>query len=168
MTMEREPPEMNIRHDKGGVLLDSDEVRANLGLMNSKELTDAAASAAYQAAKQGISEMVATTAYVSDITIKGVKIGAAARNKMLAPIEPDPGHSAIPPKVAMDGNPGSFDIDWNAGGVSIGWEGDGRPEIFVNPPCSVEINLTQRPSVRVSLAEESIPPPSGRNVSTRV
>lgn len=167
MTMEREPQEMSVRHEKGKVSPDSDEVRANMGLKSSGELTRDAAAKAYAAAEQGISETVATTAYVSDVKIKGVKIGAAARNKMLQPIEPDPGYSTIPPKVALNGDPGSFDIDWTQGTVSIGWEGDGRPELFVDPRCSVEVQLTQRPSVRISLVEGSIPALSGRNISTR-
>lgn len=168
MTMERKPQEMSIRHEMGKVSLDSGEVRANMGLKSSEELTNTAAAAAYDTAKQGISETVANTAYVSDVKIKGVKIGAAARNKMLQPIEPNPGYSTIPPKVAMDGDPGSFNIDWTRGTVSVGWEGKWRPELFVDPHCSVEVQLSQRPSVRISLAEDSIPVLSGRNVSTRV
>lgn len=167
MTMEREPPEMSVRHEMGKVSIDAGEIRANMGLKSSGELTSAAAAAAYDTAKQGISETVSNTAYVSDIKIKGVKIGAAIRNKMLQPITPDPGHSPIPPKVAMDGDPGSFDIDWTRGTVSVGWKGTGRPELFVDPHGSVEIQLAQRPSVRISLAEGSIPALSGRNVSTR-
>ncbi len=168
MQINREPPRMTIHRESGDVDIDMQEFKSNIGLKNFDELIAYAASKGYAAATEGTRETVNTAAYVGDVTIHGPKVANAAKSKMLEAPDPDPGRSPLPPYVEMEGKSGSFEIEWTKGEVSIEWDIGGLAEVYVEPPCSVEIHLTQRPHVRVSLAEESIPPAAGRNVNTRV
>ena len=166
MEINWKPPKMTVNRESAGIALNMDEVKANLGLKNNDQLKDDVVTKAYQAAKEGTQKIVKTAAYVGDVTIHGQnKIGAAARNKMLEYIDTDMGHSSVPPGIEMDGYPGSLAIDWAKGEISIDFKGGGMANGYVDPPCSVEVYLKQRPNVRISLAEGSILPTTGRRVS---
>jgi len=166
MEINWEPPKMTINHKSGDVDLNMDEFKSNLGLKNYDELIDDAASEAFTTAAEATKDIVNTAAFVGDVSIGGQnKVGEAAKNKMLEYIDTNTGRSSVPPNITMDGHPGSLEIEWTKGELSVDFEGGGMAEVYVEPPCSVEVQLAERPYVRVSLAEESIPPASGRKVS---
>ncbi len=168
MDIEQVSPEMEVRRENGEVRIDMDAFRSNLGLKSTGELTREAAARARAESLRGIRESVNTAAFVGDVTISGDKIGMAARDKLLEFKDPSPGRSPVPPSTDMTGIPGETEIEWSRGDLSIEWEGAVMPEVYVEPPGSVEVSLSERASVSVTLVEESIPPASGRNVSVQI
>lgn len=163
-----EVPQMTVHREDGSIELDMDEFKSNLGLKNYDVLTKDAVSKAYQESAQGIRDIVNNAAFVGDPSINGNKVAMAAKDKMLESVDISTGRSSVPPKIEMEGNPGSLEINWTKGDVSIELEGKGQLDVYAEPPCSVEIELSQHPIVRVALVEESIPSAVGRSVSTKI
>lgn len=164
MVINHEPARMEIRRSEGEVDLDLRAFKSNLGLKNYDEITRAAAQKAKVKAQENVKENVSEGIQLQDRS-KGQTIGKLAKNKMMAPKNPRPGRNPVPPPVEMDGKPGRMEIEWVKGGITIDWEGDNLVEVYVEPPHSVEIQLSQRPSVQVSIEEESLSDFKGRKVS---
>lgn len=162
-------PEMTTHLESPEVLLDLTELKANTGLKTYAQLIKDAAAKANTSALQGIREIVNTAEYVSNIAAPGNKIGMIARDKMLRVTEPDMGRSRVPPgPVKMKGHPGKLEVDWSDHEFSIDWNGKCTPEIYVEPPCSVEVEISTRPYISITVKEEYIPAAAGRNVNTEV
>jgi hypothetical protein len=103
---------------------------------------------------------------VGDVTIEGNKVAMAAKEQMLAYLDPDMGHKPVPPGVGMDGRPGKLEIEWTEHDLSIDWSGDIMPEFYVEPPSSVNVEISRPPSLKISVEEVYIPASSGRKVNT--
>jgi hypothetical protein len=162
-------PEMRAFQEKPEVELDMDELKANMGLKTYDQMITEAAYNARTEARQGIRETVSQSKFIGDVTINGNKIAMVARDKMLEYSEPQMGHSPVPPgAVDMDGKPGTLEIEWSGYELSIDWSGEFMPEITVEPPSSVDVEISRPPRVKISVTEVYIPATSGRNVNTEV
>jgi hypothetical protein len=162
-------PEMTTHFEQPDVELNMDALKANIGLQNYDVLTAQAAAAAHAKAQQGIREIVSRTDYVSDVTIPGNKVATLAKDQMLAYQDPDMGHSRVPPEaVEMEGKPGSLSIEWSDYDLSIDLVGENAPEIYLEPPSSVDVEISTRPDVKISVSEVYIPTAAGRNLNTEV
>jgi hypothetical protein len=169
MDITSKPAEMFTECEDPEVILDLTELKANTGLKTYDQLLSEAATKASGKALQSIKDIVNTAAFVGDVAIHGNKIGKMAREKMLRMIEPDMGRSPVPPgPVKMKGYPGKLEIDWSKHEFYIDWIGKTMPEIYVEPPCSVEVEISTKPYIRISVKEIYIPASSGRNVNTEV
>ena len=164
MHINHEPARMEITRSEGKVNIDLQAVKSNLGLKSYDEMTRAAAQRAKAKAQQGVRENVSNAAQIAD-PAKGQSLGKLAKSKMIALKNPKPGRSPVPPPVGMEGQPGRMQVEWVKGGVTIDWEGDNLVEVYVEPPHSVNIQLTQRANIQISLIEETLPEVLGRNVS---
>lgn len=164
MRINHEPARMEVTRSEGKVNIDLQAVKSNLGLKNYDEMTRAAIQKAKAKAQESIRENVSDAAQVSDPS-KGQNLGKLAKSKMMAFKNPKPGRSPVPPPVGMEGKPGQMQIEWVRGGITIDWEGENLVEVYVEPPHSVNIQLTQRASIQVSLIEETLPEVLGRKVS---
>ncbi len=169
MKITHQKPEMTIKQEKAEVMLDMDALKANMGLETYHQLTAEAAESAKATVRRSIAETVSTADYISDVAVKGNKVASAARREMLEFNKPVMGHNPVPPgPVEMEGNPGGFEIEWSGYDVSIDWVGGTMPEVYVEPPCSVEVEISKEPRVSISVSEIYIPPSEGRNINTEV
>lgn len=164
MQIKHEPAKMEIKRSEGKVNIDLQAVKSNLGLKTHEEMTRTAVQKAKAKAQQSVREIVNNAAQVAD-PAKGQSLGKIAKSKLMAFKNPKSGRSPVPPPVGMDGKPGQMQIEWVKGGITIDWEGDNLVEVYVEPPHSVNIELSQRPSVQISLIEETLPEILGRKVS---
>ena len=164
MQINHEPARMKITRSEGEVDIDLQAVKNNLGLKSYEERTRAAVQKAKANAQQSVRESVSDAAQISDVS-KGQSIGKLAKSKLIAFKNPKPGRSPVPPPVEMDGKPGQMQIEWIKGGITIDWEGENLVEVYVEPPHSVNIELSQRSSIQISLIEETLPEILGRKVS---
>ena len=161
-------PEMTTHLENGKVELDMDALKANTGLKTYAQMISEAAAEAKAEAQQGVADIVRTSKYISDVTIYGNKVAGAARADMLEVREPVMGHSPVPPgAVKMNGKPGALEIKWSGFELTIDWLGESTPEVYVEPPGSVNVELSTQPSVKINAAEVYIPESSGRNVNTK-
>jgi hypothetical protein len=161
-------PEMAVASEAPEVRLDMDELKANTGLKNNDQLLAEAVQKAKAEARQGVRDIVNLSDFLGDVTVQGNKVAMAAKDQMLAYQNPDMGRSPVPPGVEMDGKPGKLEIEWTDHDLSIDWTGDYMPEFYVEPPCSVNVEISRPPSVKISVEEVYIPASSGRNVNTEV
>lgn len=169
MEITHKRPEMTINREKAEVTLDMSALKANIGLKTFDQLTAEAAVNAQATVRRSIAETVSTSDYISDVTVHSNKVADVARNKMLEFNEPVMGHNPVPPgPVKMEGNPGGFEIEWSGYDVSIDWVGGTMPEVYVEPPCSVEVEISKEPRVHISVTEIYIPASEGRNINTEV
>ncbi|MGI5970204.1 MAG: DUF6470 family protein [Oscillospiraceae bacterium] len=165
LLIENKRPEMKAEYEKPSIELDMEEFKANLGLKSYSQLTAEAAQRAMADARRGIREIVNQSEYLSDVTKNGNKVGHLAKREMLEYKEPEMGHSLVPATVKMDGRPGKLEIEWTGYELSIDLVGDIMPEFYVEPPCSVNVEISTPPRVEISVTEVYIPPSSGRNVN---
>jgi hypothetical protein len=169
MEINQKRPEMTVYREAPEVELDMSELKANTGRKTYDQLITEAAQNAKTEARQVVKDIVNESKYVGDVTIHGNKVAAAAKDKMLETPAPAMGHNPVPPgAVDMDGNPGKLEIEWSGYELSIDWTGECMPEVTVEPPCSVDVEISRPPSVRISVTEVYIPASSGRNVNTEV
>ncbi len=168
MEINQERPEMTVNYENPDVELDMDAFKANIGLKNYDQLTAEAAANAKATAQQGVKEIVSRSNYIGDVTIPGNKVAAAAKDKMLEVKAPQMGRSPVPPGIDMYGKPGTVEIEFSDYELSIDWVGENKPEIYVEPPSSVDVELSTQPDVKISVQEVYIPASSGRNLNTEV
>lgn len=161
-------PEMAVSSEAPEVRVDMDELKANAGLKTSGQLLAAAEQKAEAAARQGVREIVNLAGFLGDVTVEGNKVAMAAKERMLAYRNPAMGRSPVPPRAEMDGKPGKLEIEWTGYDLLIEWTGDVMPEFYVEPPCSVNVEISRPPSLKITVEEVYIPPSSGRNVNTEV
>jgi hypothetical protein len=159
-------PEMTVSREEPEVRLDMDGLKANMGLKTNDQLLTDAVRKAEAEARQGVRDIVNLSDFLGDVTVEGNRIAIAAKDQLLAYQSPDMGRSPVPPNVEMDGKPGKLEIEWTDSQLSIDWTGDFMPEFYVEPPCSVNVEISQPPSVKISVEEVYIPAASGRNVNT--
>ncbi len=161
-------PEMTVHRNNPEIELDMDDFKANIGLKTYDQLIAEAAASARIEARQGTQEIVRTSKYIGDVTIHSNKVAEVSSDQMLEFSDPDMGHNPIPPgAVEMAGKPGTLEIEWSGFEVSIDWVGDSMPEIYVEPPCSVNVEISTQPFIKISASEVYIPASSGRNVNTK-
>ena len=169
MEISQQRPVMTTRRGKSEVKLDMDELKSNTGRKPFDQLMAESAQSAKAEARQGVSDIVNQSKFIGDVTINGNKVAMAAKDKMLRYIEPDMGRSPGPPAaVKMEGKPGKLEIEWSDYELSIDWIGECTPEVYVEPPCSVDVEISREPSVKISVTELDIPASSGRNINTEV
>lgn len=169
MHVEWEKPQMEVTRTQGDVELDMEDFKDNLGLKDYDQLNSEAVSQAKAEAIAGVRDIVSKAGFIGDVTNPGPKVGQYARQELLTPEQPPGGgHSAVPPDIGMKGQPGKTEFQWTRGEMHIEWEGGGMPELYVEPPWSVEVELEQRAAVKVALDAESLPEPAGRNVNEHV
>lgn len=169
MEIDQKLPDMAVTRSDGEVVLDLTAFKSNLGLKNFDELNREAAEQARTDALQAIRQTVNNAFFVGDPTKGPRRLAGRIRNEMLQPWRPAPKSDPVPDgDVGMDGVPGTLQIKWDTGDLNIEWNGDAFPDIYVEPPCSVEISLMQRPYVKISVVMDSIPSPAGRQVNTQV
>lgn len=169
MKIESQSPEMTVERETPEVLLDLRGLKSNTGLKTYDQLISDAADKAKNHALSAVRDTVNKSKFLADITVGGNRIGQAAKSEMLTAVEPDMGHSRVPPgTVKMDGDPGSLQIQWSGYDLSIDWEGELGPEIYVEPPYSVEVDIAREPYIRISVSEIDIPNPAGRAINAEV
>jgi hypothetical protein len=128
------------------------------------ELSRDASAQAHADALEAIRDSVNVSNYMGDPAIQGVnKVGSLIKEDMLEPEDPAPDVSPVPARIDMDGEPGTMEIEWSDRELSIEWEGGGMPQVYVDPPYSVDGYMKEKPYVRISVSEESIPGPSGES-----
>ncbi|SMC35565.1 DUF6470 family protein [Papillibacter cinnamivorans] len=169
MKIENNPPEMSVTRQDPEVLLDLSSLKENTGLKTYDQLISDAAAKAKTEALVAVRDTVNESRFIADTAAGGNRIGRTAKDEMLSPSDPDMGHSPVPPgAVEMDGDPGTLDIQWSGYDFSIDWEGELSPEIYVEPPYSVEVEIAREPSIRISVSELDIPNPAGRKIDAEV
>lgn len=169
MEISQTRPEMTTHFEQPDVELNMDALKENTGLQNYDVLTAQAAAAAHAKAQQGIRAIVSQSEYLGDVTTPGNKVAALMKDQMLEFKDPDMGHSPVPPgAVEMKGKPGSLEIEWSDFELTIDWVGENKPEVYLEPPSSVDVEISTRPEVKISVSEVYIPTASGRNLNTEV
>ena len=167
MQIEQKPPEMTATSENPEVTLDMDSFKANIGLKTYEQLTAMAAVNAQSDATQGIKDIVNQAKSIGDVTSRGNEVGRWMKNQMLEAQDPEMGHSPVPPgALKMYGKPGMHEIEFSDYELSIDWVGANTPEIYVEPPSSVNVELSTQPELNITVSEVEIPASSGRHLNT--
>jgi hypothetical protein len=169
MVVHREPPEMIVHREEGEVRLDMEDFKSRIGLKTYDEWNKDAAAEAHAKTLQSIREQVNEAAYVADVSLSGQnRIANLIKENMLEPKDPSLNIGPVPAEIDMEGDPGKMKIEWSDSELSIEWEGGGPPQVYLDPPHSIDIYMEERPYVSVSVVRENGPKPSGRNIDTTV
>ena len=167
MHIEQQRAIMSIEREAAYMKLDLQGFYDNIGLKGPQTLNRDTAANARADANQAISQIMSDARFVGTLPATSNGIGQLARQKLLAPYQPEPG--GMPPgAMEMQGNPGRIQIDWSNYELNIIWDQYQAPKIRLEPKASVEVRLAQEPRIEYRMVEEMIPPRSGRNIDAAI
>lgn len=149
-------PEMNVNVRKPTFAVDSKRIRAQRGL----DSPDIHARKTVQKSKGEVMQGTHETAALGEETLalasteQNVMANRAKRDMSTPDVNVDV-PSATEERAQPEIIEGSTDIEWDRGDLDVKWSnGKWMPQVDVEP-YSVEVNLEQKPSVRVTVHDDA-------------
>lgn len=169
MSASRTAPKMTVERTNPSFKVDWSRVWSESGRRTPSNLSGYVRQQSASKVQRAIQRTVQTGDQMKDIqNYQGSKtpIGAdLAWRHMMEDGQVETNISSMPhskPNVTWD--PGSIKIDWSTGEVHIEWDDDYMPDVSFTPH-SVEIRLTGRSGVDISVDESNVMPLSGRRIN---
>lgn len=169
MNVERSQAIMTVEIEEGEIKLDMKDFFDNIGLKSARTLISDSVSAAKEKASAGIRKIAFNAKFMRDLPYTGNRIGQLYRSKVLEKYIPEIKVGVPNDDIKMYGDTGDIKINWHLNDVKITWDEMQLPSIKVEPKMSIDIYLSQKPSIEYTVVEEYIPPEeTGANLDVQL
>ena len=167
--LQQEMPEMSVQSQSANFSVNWRQVHSEIGNKPPIELAAQIRNKGQMGAMDGTAETTQDGNFLQKVEMPGNRVAQLARQKLHEQSRVEVNVGNVPQhSPEVEWNPGHLKIKWESKQFDVEWDGNYMPEVSLESPYAVEIFLRNRPSIRISVEEVTIPSESGQHVDKRM